>query len=265
MFRSKTSTTRPYRPTRTDIESLLLGRLDDAVLVTISRPIANIPVNRINDVHCEFIASEVIRHINYKLFAPEKEYADDDFIRGVVVQERCKESLFPHFHVLLLCPVGMAMETFRRRLEKAAKRFDDPTFKFDLDNSPIDYSLRPRYATCAGPGFVYVSDCHDGIPSYLTKDWGKGEFAGTRVAFLNGRGLNTHRDRIDLDDHRNREERLKRANLPYISTNSTRTRSGVEEAGSTAACDLQRTMPTSDRAAGTGTHKQWRVIKKGQQ
>jgi len=239
MYGSTTSSTRPYKPTRTDIKNLLMGRIDDAVHVTISRPIANIPVNRINDIHCEVIASKAIEYINFRVLGSKDQ---DKFIRGVVVQERCKESFFPHFHIQLICPDGMPMETFLRRLERAACRLCDRRFTFDLESSPVAYSLRPKYESCSGPGFVHVSNCHDGIPSYLTKDWEQGEFRASKVAILNGRSINMHSDRVDLDDHKNYEERLKRENLPYINKNSNRTRSGVEKSVRTAAYDVQQTL-----------------------
>lgn len=265
MFGCTSSTCRHHKPTRYDLIDLLNGRKDDAVHLTISRPIANIPINLINDIHCEFIASEVIRYINYRIFGPESNKNGHLFLDGIVVQERCKESFFPHFHIQLICPTGMAMETFRRRLERAARQFDNPDFKFDLVNSPIDFSLRPRYATCAGPGFVHVSDCHDNLSSYLTKDWGKGEFSGAKFAILTGRSINMHRDRINLDDHKNYEEGLKRANLPHINKNSSRTRSSIEKSVTRAACQLQPSLPPSNRTVGSGIGKEWRLIKRGQQ
>lgn len=127
MCRNTRSSTRPIRLTRTDVKNLLMGRIADAVHLTISRPIANIPFKQIDDVHCEFIASKIISYLNFRIFGPEKEHASNRFLIGIVVQERCNESIYPHFHIQFICPDGMSMETFRRRLEKAADCLCEPT------------------------------------------------------------------------------------------------------------------------------------------
>jgi len=251
--------TKPYVASKEDIQQLIRANASDSLLVTISRPIANIPANRIDDIHCEIIASKVVELLNYRVLG---RIGKEDFIRGIVVQERCHDSIFLHFHMVLRCPSNMPMDTFRNRLGAITKTLCTPGFKFDLDGTRIDYSLRPRYESCAGPDFIHVSECHDGLPEYLTKDLFNNSFRGAKVAILSSRSLNMHRDRLDLNDHNNYEEERKRAPLPYICPNPKRARAVATTAQRRTAINAKSVVPTSDRAVHIGSKKNRCVIKR---
>ena len=159
---------------------------DDSLMLTISEP--HIRINRLlaQGDNLEPVIDQIIKFVNRYVFGKHKRF---EFIKGLIVEEN--KFFSPHFHILFYKPESMDFNVFKYKMEQASNRLCLDNFKFDLSDSNLSNDIKNTLSSPCYNKFSKVTEIHENIGSYLTKDM-------ANYYIINGRKFNRKNDHLEL-------------------------------------------------------------------
>lgn len=158
----------------------------DGAMLTISKPHEKLKHLNLEQTHMEPIVSRIIELASRFVFGKHKRF---EALQGVMVCENPK--FRPHFHIVFRKPEGIDVGKFKGKLKKLESRLCNQNFRFDLSDSKLSDVLKEKFATPCYGDFVKVTDTHENLGSYLTKEY-------ANYYLLDGRKLVMRDSKIDL-------------------------------------------------------------------
>lgn len=158
----------------------------DGVMLTISEPHAKLHHLNLEQWHMEPIIDRIIELASKFVFGKHRRF---EALEGLVVCENPRSR--PHFHIVFKKPEAMDGVKFKNKLKKLESRLCDETFRFDLSDSHLPAVLKEKLATPCYDKFVLVTDPHENLGSYLTKEY-------AHYYLLDGRKLVMNDSKMDL-------------------------------------------------------------------
>lgn len=159
-----------------------------SLMLTISEPHKRLKGYAIEGTNLEPIIAQIIKLSNASVF---KKNIRHESLDGLIVEE--SPHFRPHYHILFSKPEKIEFDVFKKRLSSIANLMCNENFKFDLSKSNFSQKTKERISKPCYDGYAKVSDYHENLASYLTKDLG---FANYYM--LQGRGFSREKDKLAL-------------------------------------------------------------------
>jgi hypothetical protein len=158
----------------------------NSLMLTISEPHAKIKRVLANGNNLEPVIDQIIKFVNRYVFGKHKRF---EFLKGLIVEEN--KFFSPHFHILFYKPESMDFNVFKYKMEQASNRLCSEDFKFDLSDSNLSNDIKNTLSSPCYNKFSKVTEIHENIGSYLTKDM-------ANYYIINGRKFNRKNDHLEL-------------------------------------------------------------------
>lgn len=158
----------------------------NSLMLTISEPHARINRFLANGNNLEPVIDQIIKLINRYIFGKHKRF---DSLMGIVIEENPLSQ--PHYHILFNKPESMDFNVFKYKMEQASNRLCLDNFRLDLSDSNLSSKLKDVLSTPCYDTFCKVTEVHDNIGSYLTKE-------RANYYLLQGRKFSRRTDCLDL-------------------------------------------------------------------
>lgn len=158
----------------------------NSLMLTISEPHAKIKRVLANGNNLEPVIDQIIKFVNRYVFGKHKRF---EFIKGLIVEENPDTQ--PHYHILLKRPESMDFNVFKYKMEQASNRLCLDNFRLDLSDSNLSNDIKNTLSAPCYNNFSKVTEIHENIGSYLTKDM-------ANYYIINGRKFSRRNDHLDL-------------------------------------------------------------------
>lgn len=158
----------------------------NSLMLTISEPHAKIKRVLAKGNNLEPVIDQIIKFVNRYVFGKHKRF---EFIKGLIVEENPDTQ--PHYHILLKRPESMDFNVFKYKMEQASNRLCLDNFRLDLSDSNLSSRLKDVLSMPCYDAFSKVTEVHENIGSYLTKE-------RANYYLLQGRKFSRRTDCLDL-------------------------------------------------------------------